>query len=116
MAQVRLYVDEDASEAAVVIGLRARGIDVFTTAEAGRLSHSDEDQLEFAGAQGRTLYTFNARDFSRLHGEFLHSGRSHAGIVVISDQQHSIGEKIRRIAHVAQTYSAESLVDQIVYL
>ena len=37
MSAVRLYVDEDASEQAVVRGLRARGIDVATTADAWRL-------------------------------------------------------------------------------
>ena len=30
MSEVRLYVDEDAGETAVVQGLRARGIDVLT--------------------------------------------------------------------------------------
>jgi hypothetical protein len=116
MAEVRLYVDEDASEIAVVAGLRFRRIDLLTTAEAGRLSDSDEDQLEFAAAQGRAIYTFNARDFARLHGEFLQSGRSHAGIVVIPDQLYSIGEKIRRRAHFVRSNSAESVVDRIVYL
>jgi len=45
MAAVRLYVDEDASETAVIVGLRARGIDLVTTAEAGRLGASDVEQL-----------------------------------------------------------------------
>ncbi len=31
MSQVRLYVDEDAEEHAVVQGLRARGVDLLTT-------------------------------------------------------------------------------------
>lgn len=48
MSVVRLYVDEDASESAVVTGLRARGIDLVTTVEAGRLGTTDEQQLEFA--------------------------------------------------------------------
>lgn len=34
MSEVRLYVDEDAGESAVVQGLRARGFDVLTAIEA----------------------------------------------------------------------------------
>ena len=41
MSDVRLYVDEDASELAVIGGLRARGVDLLTTAEAERLGSSD---------------------------------------------------------------------------
>jgi len=45
MSEVRLYVDEDASESAVVAGLRARGIDLLTTMEAKREGTTDEQQL-----------------------------------------------------------------------
>ena len=51
MSAVRLYVDEDASESAVIAGLRARGIDLLTTADAGREGTADEQQLEFATQQ-----------------------------------------------------------------
>lgn len=37
MSEIRLYVDEDAAEHAVVQGLRTRGADVLTTADADRL-------------------------------------------------------------------------------
>jgi hypothetical protein len=48
MSEVRLYVDEDAGENAVVQGLRARGIDVLTTVEANHCGATDQDQLAFA--------------------------------------------------------------------
>ena len=41
MTVVRLYVDEDASESAVVAGLRARGVDLVTTVESNRSGASD---------------------------------------------------------------------------
>ena len=43
MSAIRLYVDEDASEHAVIRGLRARGVDILTTAEAERLGTSDSE-------------------------------------------------------------------------
>ena len=93
MTVVRLYVDEDASESAVVAGLRARGVDLVTTVEANRCGASDAEQLEFATELGRVIYTFNAGDFARLHREYLQAGRPHAGIGVIRDLRYSIGQK-----------------------
>jgi hypothetical protein len=116
VANVRLYMDEDASEHAVIVGLRARSIDLLTTAEANRLGMSDADQLAFAREQGRAIYTFNASDFSRLHREYLEQGDSHAGIIVIPEQRYSIGEKVRRIAALVHSATAESMKDHIEFL
>ena len=116
MSEIRLYVDEDASETAVILGLRARGIDLLTTVEAGRLGVSDQEQLEFAIQERRALYTFNAKDFARLHREFLTNGRSHSGIIVIPEQRYSVGQKIRRLAAFMHGRNAESMTDQIEFL
>mgnify|MGYP001580413307 CR=1 FL=1 len=116
MSAVRLYVDEDASESAVVLGLRARGVDLVTTFEVGRLGTSDESQLAFAAEDGRAIYTFNARDFVRLHREILESGREHAGIVIIPEQRYSIGEKIRRLASFVQATGSGTMRNRIEFL
>ena len=116
MSRVRLYVDEDAEEHAVVQGLRARGVDLLTTSAAHRIGTTDAEQLTFAIEQRRTIYTFNVGDFARLHRERLQQGGSHHGIVVIPDQRYSVGEKIRRLAALAHASTAEELVDRMVYL
>lgn len=43
MSEVRLDVDEDVGEHAVMKGLRARNVDVLTTIEAGRLGTTDAE-------------------------------------------------------------------------
>ena len=116
MSVVRLYVDEDACEHAVIHGLRARGIDLLTTLEAGQAGTTDQDQLGFAVEQGRTIYTFNVGDFARLHRDWLQQGRDHRGIVVIPDQRYSIGEKIGRLARLVTTLTAEEMVNRMEYL
>lgn len=116
MTSVRLYVDEDASETAVIVGLRARAVDLLTTVEARRLGTSDVEQLAYATGQGRTIYTFNASDFAQLHRDVLQEGRSHAGIIVIPEQRYSIGEKIRRLAAFVHSKTADSLKDHIEFL
>jgi hypothetical protein len=116
MSEVRLYVDEDAGEHAVVQGFRARGVDVLTTIEAGRLSTTDAEQLAFATQQGRTVYTFNVAHFARLHRDYLTQGIDHAGIIVIPDQRYSIGEKVRRLASFISGVTAEEMINRMEYL
>ena len=116
MSEVRLYADEDAAEKAVVDGLRARGVDVLTTAEAGRLGRSDSDQMAFAVEEKRVLYTFNVGDFARIHRQFLDEEFVHFGIIVIPDQRYSIGEKIRRVARHVRSVTAEEMVCRMEFL
>ena len=116
MSEVRLYVDEDAGENAVVQGLRARGFDVLTTIEAHQCGATDKDQLAFAVQKGRTIYTFNVGDFARLHREYLLQGINHTGIIVLPDQRCSIGEKIRRLARFVSSATAEEMINRMEYL
>lgn len=116
MSQVRLYVDEDAEERAVVQGLHARGVDVLTTSEAHRIGATDAEQLDFAVELRRTVYSFNVGDFARLHRERLEQGGSHFGIVVIPDQRYSTGEKIRRLAAFVSRLTAEEMIDRMEFL
>ena len=92
---IRLYLDEDTINRALIAGLRARNVDVVTAQEAGRIGESDETQLAFATSEQRTIFTFNTRDFVQLHREWLEKGQEHAGIVV-SDQL-QVGVMLRRL-------------------
>lgn len=116
MNPVRLYVDEDAGEHAVIIGLRARGIDLLTTVESLRAGTSDAEQLAFSATQERTIYTFNVGDFAKLHDEYLRRGLEHWGIIVIPDQRYSIGEKIRRVAGFLSRVSDVEMINRMEYL
>ena len=116
MADLLLYIDEDAGEHAVIQGLRARNIDVLTTIEARRSGSADHSQLEFASSIGRAIYTFNVGDFARLHNSYLIQNKTHAGIIVIPDQRYSIGEKVRRLASFISRTSAEEMINRLEFL
>jgi hypothetical protein len=116
MSEVRLYMDEDAGENAVVQGLRTRGFDILTTIEAGHCGETDRDQFAFAIQQRRTIYTFNVGDFARLHREHLVQGMPHNGIIVLPDQRCSTGEKIRRLAKFITGVSSEEMMNRMEYL
>ena len=116
MSRIRLYIDEDAAEHAVVTGLRNRGIDVLTVIDTGMMSASDEEQLAYAVSQDRTLYTLNVGDFCRLHADNLAAGKNHSGIIVISRQRYSIGEKIRRLNAHIDGVAAEEMRNRLDFL
>ena len=76
----RLYLDEDVHRR-VAAALRLRHFDVVSAHEVQRWGLTDEEQLRYAAAEGRTLFTYNAADYVRLHLEWQRSEQQHHGIV-----------------------------------
>ncbi len=113
---IRLYVDHDSAERALVSELRRRGMDVLTSIEAGNARASDEEQLAFATGAGRVIYTANARDFAAIHFAWLAHGRRHRGIVVRDDQLMPLGQQILRLADISATAGPDDLADLLLYL
>ncbi|PSB05398.1 hypothetical protein C7B69_25410 [filamentous cyanobacterium Phorm 46] len=116
MSQIRLYLDEDTLRKAFVQALRENGIDVVTVSDANNLGRIDEEQLIWATEQGRVIYTFNGRDFCRLHGSFLAAGNSHAGIIVVPRQSYSVGEQLLGLLNLIGSKSAEEMMNQLEFL
>ncbi len=83
MNQIRLYIDEDSFNKSLIAAFRSADIDVITVADVSKQSCSDEDQLTWASENERAIYSYNRRDFCRLHGEFLSTKHNHAGIIVL---------------------------------
>ena len=110
MSAPRFFTDEDVY-AAIAPALRKSGIDAVSTPEVGRLSESDESQLEWAANEGRILVTFNAGHFAKLHTAWMKAGRHHAGIVVSS--QRPIGDLLHRLVKLASDLDAEATHDRL---
>jgi hypothetical protein len=113
---LRLYMDEDSMEQALIRGLRVRGIDILTAQEAGTIERADADHLVFAIQQGRVLCTFNVGDFWALHEEYLSTGQNHTHIILMPQQRYSIGDQLRRLLRLAATLAAEEIVDRAEFL
>ena len=116
MPTIRWYIDEDAMRRAFINALREAGLDVVTVADVNRFGISDADQLAWATEHNRVLYTFNVRDFSLLHTQWLPSGKRHAGIVVVPRQRYSIGDQLKGILNLSNHLAAEEMVNRLVYL
>lgn len=115
MSSIRLLIDEDSMDHRFVRALRARGVDVTTVGEIQTTSFSDDAQLLLATQHQRALYTFNVGDFCHLHSIYTAEGRIHAGII-ISSQDYSIGEQMRRVLKLMATKSASEIISQLVFL
>lgn len=96
----------------VVAGLRANGIDVLTTREAGRLGRPDDDQLAFATSQGRVVYTANVGDFRRLHA----AGVAHAGIIVRPNQRMPNQHQIRALLNIQDAMDNEGMRNAVQFI
>lgn len=116
MSKIRFFLDEDTIKASLIQALRNADLDVVTVADVGRLGYSDEDQLLWAIEQKRVIYSFNIGDFCRLHRNFMVQEISHTGIILVSQQQYSIGQQLRGLLKLASQYSAEDMVNQLLFL
>lgn len=101
---------------ALLNGLRARGVDVLSALEAGMVSSSDEQQLDFATTSTRSIYSYNVSDFCRLHAAYLDAGKQHSGIIVCNRLKLSLGEQIRRLAGLVNSKSEDGMMDRIEFL
>ena len=96
--------------------LRARGVDVRTAHEDGMVGRADSDQLRWATAQQRVLYSFNVGDFFHLHTALLMQGEAHAGLILVPQQRYSIGDQIRSLLRLIAAVSAEDMENRVAFL
>jgi hypothetical protein len=112
---IGLYFDEDSSRAALVRELRARGADVTSAVEAETLGRTDQEQLEWVASNERALFSFNRSDFAALHATWVKADRSHHG-VILSRQDLSVGEQMRRLLRLLATLTGEEMRNRIEFL
>jgi uncharacterized protein DUF5615 len=95
--------------------LRAQGIDVLTTLEAGALGQPDPHQLETAIAAGRALVTHNRLDFEQLHAQFMTEARSHYGIL-IAPQPRDLTVTRDHLIDLLNHFDRDQLRDSLFYI
>jgi hypothetical protein len=115
MTDIRFYLDEDSMNRSLLMALRQRRIDVTTVSEVNREDFSDYDQLLWASQNNRVICTYNIRDFSQLHKQFLAENITHAGILLMH-QDFSIGDRLYGLSVVAASLTAEDMSNQMIFL
>ncbi|MEG5056891.1 DUF5615 family PIN-like protein [Microcoleus sp. A2-C5] len=116
MSKILLYIDEDSMDEDFLQALRSRNVDVLTVADVGMLHRSDEEQLDLAREHGRVIFSFNTRDFYRLHATLLEQNLSHAGIILAPQQRYGIGDLMRGVLRLINTKSSAEMQGQLEFL
>jgi hypothetical protein len=116
MGKILLYVDEDSMDEDFVQALRSRNVDVLTVADVGMLHRSDEEQIDWARQNGRVIFSFNTRDFYRLHTTLIEQGLSHMGIILAPQQRYGIGDLMRGILKLINAKSSAEMQGQLEFL
>ena len=111
---IRLYLDEDESVFVAQL-LRPHGFEILTTREAKNLGRSDVAQLQFSAAHQHTILTHNRCDYERLHEAALIEQRFHSGIL-IANRRASDFEFARRIMTVLNMFTADEIINQLLYI
>jgi hypothetical protein len=100
----------------LVRGLRSRGIDVVTAADARMIRRKDEEHLSWAAGQGRVLYSFNVGDYHEIHTQWIATGRDHAGIILAQQKRYSTGEQVRRLLRLIGSLTGEAMCNREEFL
>ncbi len=108
--EIRFHLDEHIATA-VAVGLRAQGVSVTTTVDAGLAGVDDSEHIAFALAEGRVIFTHDD-DFLRRAA----SGTQHAGICYCHQGKYSIGETLQSLLLVHGAYSAEEMANRVEWL
>ena len=109
-ASIRFHLDEHVA-AAVAGGLRARGVDVTTSADAGLLGVDDQDQLAFAHSENRVLVTHDT-DFLSIAAD----GLDHSGICYCRQQSRSVRQMIEMLFLLHECFQAEDMQNHVEFL
>ncbi len=109
-----LLADEHV-HAAILVGLRSRGIDAQSVQEIGLTGQDDEVVLIRSTELGRVLVT-NDRGFLRRDATWRADGRRHSGVVFWQLGKLSIGEAIEGLMAVCGACSSEEASGTVIYL
>lgn len=94
--------------------LNARGFVAVHTLQCKNSGKTDYEQLTYALNIDSVLITHNARDFTKLHKEFISAGKTHSGIICAP--QVKLPELIARIIVFLSGHDPEVLRDQIFWI
>jgi len=81
VSAIRLLLDEDVRPLLAEV-LRERGVDVVAVVPEGLSESGDDEVLEYAVKERRTLLTHNVEHFVELASEYASKGWEHHGIIV----------------------------------
>jgi hypothetical protein len=116
VSRVSIYFDDDFAPRAVRAALSRLGVANSSTDDHGMRGAPDAEHLAFATSIGFVLCSSNVRDYMALHRAWLERGQHHAEMLLVIQKRWGVGELIGRLSLLAETLSAEEMVDRVEFL
>ena len=110
---IRLYLDEDVQLLLAKV-LRERAYDAVSAHECGNRGKPDVEQFAFAIQQGRSVITFNARDFVPIAADAMAANQTFPGLIV--SEQLPFRELLKRTCRLLDSKTPEQIATSIVWL
>jgi predicted nuclease of predicted toxin-antitoxin system len=114
MGKIKIYTNESVN-VTIAEGLRRRGVEAYSSRDAGNLGLTDEGQLIYARKEKATIFTHDA-DFLQIGARWMEEGRAHHGIIYCHQKRYSIGECVRKLRMLTSLLSSEDMLDHIEFL
>jgi predicted nuclease of predicted toxin-antitoxin system len=108
-----LYLDEDVNVLLADL-IQARGFDVITARDAGKLRSTDAEQLVYAVSQARTLVTHNRTDFEELVQNYFNLRQMHYGVIFAV--RRSPQEIAQRLLAILNQVTLDEMQNQVRYI
>lgn len=109
-AAIRLCLDENLSPR-IAAQLRLRGIDALSARDLSALGQSDPDHLARTIKMDRVLVTADS-EFLKMAAEGIH----HLGIVFGAQEDHAIGDWVKKLESLCLVYTPDDMKDHVEYL
>ena len=110
---IELYLDEDVSVLLADL-IKGQGFDAVSARNSGMLGKKDEEQLEYAVSQQRTLLTHNRLDFENLFGEYAEKEKHHFGIIIAT--RRNVYAILERLLSTLDKVTADKIENGIRYI
>ncbi len=118
---VKFYTDSHIMTG-VAVQARQRGIDIVRCQDVGMANAEDEEHLEYATKEGRTVISADA-DFSRINAQWQAAGKKHAGIIRLQqERKDNVGIIVEYIVSLNELIEGgagtleQDVYNQIIYL
>lgn len=111
--KIKVYLDEDVHKK-VAFALRLRGFDVVSAHEYKKWGLSDSEQIKFATTNRRAIFSFNSKDYVRIHSEYVKTKQRHFGI--ITSKKLDLRETIQNLAIFIMEHNAEEIENNLFWL
>lgn len=111
--KVKLLIDEDV-HSGLSEALRKRGYDAVNVQEINKRGCSDDEIIIEAVKDARCIFTFNVKDYVKLHKKMVELNEEHKGIIVA--KQLTFSETLKKLLKLLQSVNSESMKNKLEFL